>query len=220
MDKELASTYLPGLRVCRLFRGIEDDSIIASVSSAECGFASFLSGEQIYKCGCENAMLGIILSGQADIYDGREKVLLNTLSQGAMFGAVSLFGNAEDFITVIRARGQVSVVCIKPGYAENMIVSDEIKAKNYIMFLSEKIRFLNKRIACFTGELSVRLYKQLASSSVNGIVEVKSFSALAKALGMGRSSLYRELDRLKSAGMISVSGGSIRLLEQESHDRM
>lgn len=217
MDKETSLKYLPALRICRLFSGIVDEQIISSVSSPECRIAVFSSGEQILKCGCEaeNSALGIILSGQADIYDEREKVLLNTLSPGAMYGAVSLFGNAEDFVTIVRARSSTAVACFTPGYAENMIVSDAIKAKNYIRFLSEKIRFLNKKVACFTGDLPIRLYRHLVSTSINGTVEVKSFSGLAKALGMGRSSLYRELDKLKSAGIISVSDKSIRLLDQE-----
>jgi len=89
---------------------------------------------------------------------------------------------------------------------EKLFLLYPTSARNYIAFLSSKIRYLNRKIA----ELSMHgadarlLGYMKAHAGERGEVDMpKSMSLLASTLGIGRSSLYRALEKLEADGYIS-----------------
>ena len=98
-------------------------------------------------------------------------------------------------------------------------------ALNYVAFLSDRIRFLNRRLACLgAGSAARRLAAWLDASIPDGAAEYElplSLSRLPDALGVSRASLYRALDELEAAGHIAVLSGTTgfgmaQLMEQSS----
>ena len=90
---------------------------------------------------------------------------------------------------------------------------------NYVAFLSDRIRFLNRRLACLgAGSAARRLAAWLDASIPDGAAEYElplSLSRLPDALGVSRASLYRALDELEAAGHIARSGRHISLPDRE-----
>lgn len=168
----------------------------------------FAKGECVYKGDRFYSALGVIISGTVRITtsDGENRVILRDMSAGETFGAAALFGAGENYVSTIHAKSACAVVFIDEKTLEKLFMLYPQAARNYISFLSSKIRYLNRKIA----ELSLHgadarllgYMKQQADK--NGKIDMPaSMSALAKTLGIGRSSLYRALEKLEANGLIS-----------------
>ena len=149
--------------------------------------------------------LGIVLRGRAEAVT-REGTPLRFFGQGDTFGATALFGGAE-CISQIRAVSDCRVQFIPQELLESRFRSDPQMALNYIAFLSDKVRFLNGKIAIYTQDSAEqRLYRWLcANCGEDGQIPV-SMTQLAELLSIGRTSLYRALDNLEKKSLCTRKG--------------
>ncbi len=136
----------------------------------------------------------MILSGEVQVFrsdgDGR-RVVMNRLSAGQVFGAAALFGDTEAYATEIEALCPTRLVFISQAQMSACIARYPLVAENYIRFLSGRIRFLNHKIAGFTGgPTGNRLYHYLLEHrQPDGRVDIPvSMVELAQSLNIGRSS--------------------------------
>ena len=180
------------------------------------GVKAFPRGETI--CGPDTAerALGIVLDGRAEAVSlTREQTVLAAFGPGDTFGAAALFGGG----------GYVSRVRAVTGCAVLLLPAEQLRlgcarcprmADNYIAFLSGRVRFLNGRIAIFTQEgARQRLYRWLRANcdEAGRLPEKLSMTKLAGALSMGRTSLYRAMEELESAGLIVRDGKRIEVIQ-------
>ncbi len=159
----------------------------------------------------EDICVGLICSGHAYVYsgDGGRKVLLRVLERGGVYGVASLFSN-EPPPTRISAVGECSVIKIPRDAMRGMLYEDRSLLDAYLTFMSERVMFLNRRIACVTGgsaerRLAVYLLtlSEDAAADESGAAEITLPSGLAelsRSLDIGRASLYRALDALEALG--------------------
>ena len=168
----------------------------------------FAKGECVYESTRFKSALGIIVSGTVRITtsDEENRVILRDMAAGETFGAAALFGAGECYVSKISAKSACAVAFIDEAELERLFTLYPATAKNYIAFLSSKIRYLNRKIA----ELSLKgadarlLGYMKAHTGKDGKVDMpKSMSLLASTLGIGRSSLYRALEKLEDGGYIS-----------------
>jgi CRP-like cAMP-binding protein len=168
----------------------------------------FAKGDCVYESNRFKSALGVILSGTVRITtsDEENRLVLRDMSAGETFGAAALFGAGECYVSKIHAKSACAVVFIAEETLEKLFALYPASARNYIAFLSSKIRYLNRKIA----ELSLhgadaRLLGYMREhSGENGKVDMpKSMSLLANTLGIGRTSLYRALEKLETGGYIS-----------------
>ncbi len=171
----------------------------------------------------EHALL-CILNGKANVYSKREgkKVLLNTLESGDIFGAVSLFGSYAQCPTSVVAKGTVRCAIVKQEDLERVFLRFPAVAVSYIAFLSDRIRFLNRKI----DALSARSVESKVANfllTMHGKCALHSkinMSQAASSLDIGRASLYRLLQSFASKGLIRVDGGIITLLNMKEIERI
>ncbi|MBQ8448120.1 MAG: Crp/Fnr family transcriptional regulator [Clostridia bacterium] len=168
----------------------------------------FAKGECVYKSDRFYSALGVIVSGTVRVTtsDGENRVILRDMSAGETFGAAALFGAGEYYVSTIHAQSACAVVFIDEKTLEKLFMLYPQAARNYISFLSSKIRYLNRKIAELSlhgaGARLLGYMKQHAGTG--GEVDMpSSMSALAKTLGIGRSSLYRAFEKLEAEGLIS-----------------
>ena len=88
--------------------------------------------------------------------------------------------------------------------------------RNYVAYLSERIRFLSAKIDALTAGPALRKAAQYLLSRQDGeTAELDcSITDLACRLGVSRASLYRALDGLEAAGSIARKGRRVRILDQ------
>lgn len=200
------------LSQCFLFRPIPPEilpTLTENLSAESCH-----PGEVIYSPTQFRKAMGIVLEGRLAVLKGQD-LLLKTLDPGHCFGAAALFSPTEDYVTTIRAQTLSTLVFLPDHWLVSLFETYPQTAVAYITFLSQRIRFLNRKIDSFTAP-SVRdtVLGYLLTIHQDGAAKIAGgYSRLANALNIGRASLYRALDNLEAEGRIRREGRRIFLIE-------
>lgn len=195
-----------------LFAGETDPALQVALADPRLVVAGYAAGQSICTADSFSAAICVLLSGSATVYTlaGEKKVPLRTIRCGEVFGAASLFG-AERFPTEITAKTETTVCRLPQALVEELIAAFPALAMRYITFLSDRVRFLNRKIHRFTaGSVEAKVATYLLSEDVKQGV---SLSRLASALDIGRASLYRVLGSFVERGMIEKEGKNIRICD-------
>ena len=174
---------------------------------------TYEKGEVIYGRNNYERALGVLLSGKAEAV-ARERSSLNAFRAGDAFGAAALFGG-EEYVSFIRAASPCRVQYIPEEMLRQIFHDYPQTAMNYIEFLSEKIRFLNGKIATYTSaSVEGRLYYWLRANcdEAGNLPSGMSMTKLAKTLNVGRTSLYRAIEGLEKKFLLQRKNGEITLL--------
>lgn len=181
--------------------------------------AAFDRGEVIYDALRFQKSLGFLVKGRAQVFEqgAQGAVLLNELAPPGVFGAAAVFSSGSTYVTEIRAKTDCQVCFLPEGELEAILAENFQAAKNYIVFLTGRVNFLNRKIDCFTrGTAEERLGLYLSENRTAGeVVETPGFTKLAQVLGVSRASLYRALDALCERGVVDREGKRIRVLRPE-----
>ena len=178
--------------------------------------ATFAKGEVIYDGESAKRALALVLDGRVRVLHGR--VVMNELVAGNVFGAAALFGGEDPYPTTVSAHTDCRVLFLPQATVSAWMAAVPRVGENYVRFLSDRIRFLNRRLATLTaGQTDGKLWRYLlAHRAEDGVVHLSGgLSELARALNMGRSSLYRGLDALTADGRIERRGKEIQVIIKE-----
>lgn len=197
-----------------MFKGLTNDEI--SAVSSQLGRSVILNkGEQLYK----NGMLGIITSGKATIKrhnDIGDAITIRTISDGELFGAASVFGSWKDGMSSIIADTACEVLYITEEKFCEILKEYPQMSLNYITYLSDRIRFLNRKLDAFTAKSTEeRLYEYLLSQAdSDGNINLSfGMAELARRLQVGRTSIYRDIESLQSKKLVSRNGHNFKILK-------
>lgn len=185
----------------------------------------FADGEVVYDNAHAMPALGFLVCGGAEVVRTREgcEVFLRSMQSGDVFGAAQLFAKDAAYVTVVRAKGKTHVLFLPQDAAEALMLADPRAALGYIAFLSQKIRFLNRKIAMFTADSAAEKLAgyilQYAGESERFTPPV-SYSRMAESLGLGRASLYRAMDELCALGAIRKEQKDIIIIDRELLSRV
>lgn len=161
--------------------------------------------------------LAVVLAGKVSIYgkDGKGSVLLNRVGPGEIFGAAGVFCDKMSAVTVPVASAKCELLLLDRETLESILQTDFSVACAYIGFLSEKIHFLNRKIASFTASRSDEALAEylLRHADETGRVTVNR-ARLASILNVGRTTLYRAMDLLVARGAIRTVRGGIEILDR------
>lgn len=176
----------------------------------------YRKGEKIYTPNHSKKALAMVLEGHVRVWQGR--VPMNDLLTGDVFGVAALFGTDEQYPSTVVAESDCRILYIPQETVVLWMKEVPTVAQNYVGFLSDRIRFLNRRLSTLTaGQADGKLWKYLlAHRDEGGVVTVsEGMSELAERLDMGRSSLYRSLDSLTEMGKIRRERKKIYILKTE-----
>lgn len=196
-----------------LFRNVDDAYIIKILNRPDTLIKNFSPEEIILSKNSNEKVLGLILSGEANVYapgcDGG--VLIKTLSPTDSFGVATLFGDSVKFVTTIVSKKASTVIFFSKSSVESLMDMSKDFRKNYITFLSQRICFLNEKISCFTaGSPEKKLSSFLCSESDKNEFSVSISSIrLSEMLDIGRATLYRAFDKMIEDGLIVKTGKTI-----------
>ena len=179
---------------------------------------SLAKGKELYRC----KYLGIILSGTAQIFrkgETGETVVMRKIGAGEAFGAASVFGAWKEGSSSIVSQSECSVIYIGENELKSIVSEYPAAALNYIEYLSDKIRFLNRRIDMFSAGSTVgKVYEYIVTTAdPDGFMKADfGMAELARRLKIGRTSLYRAIDSLENSGLVSRENGGFRLACNET----
>ncbi len=209
---------------CHLLASLSKDECREAITLLRPTVAEFPADSIIFSAREFVPSLIFVISGCITV-ERKEKgkrVLLNQLGAGDCFGAASMFGAQEDFPTRVSAKTDVRIAAVDEAGLKSLFNAYPLTAINHIRYLSEKIRFLNKKIAALTG-------RDTESKVSNYILSVYGKSALqtkinmaetARKLDMGRASLYRVITQLHDSGIIDYHNGFIKIKNIKELERL
>ncbi len=195
-----------------LFTNVALSTLDRALSDPRTHICSYAKGALIFGGSQFQRAYCVLLSGRIlvrkETDDGRG-LHINTLDPGACFGAAALFNQSDRFATVLTASAACRVIFLPEALVLELMQSDFTVAENYIRYQSNRILFLNEKIASLSaGSAEKRLAHWLlehAQQTQEGLVcptSSISMSSLANSLNIGRASLYRALDALTNCGAI------------------
>lgn len=196
----------PNLKNTVIFKDADSANIAKYIAKEDFQVKNFSVGEEICSPEDKDIPVCILLDGSASISssDCSRRVLLKTVSAGAVFGIATLYSADEPFPTKIKAQTACLALFISASAIRSLIENDKGAAVGFMKFLSNRIVYLNKKINSFTaGGAERRLSLFLADNETDGVYSAEvSISALADMLDIGRASLYRAFDKLEAEGFI------------------
>lgn len=219
-DGTVDAAELELLKKIFLFRGAEPDFVRRTAERGQCRM--FRKGQIIYDREHYQSALGILLNGSVEVTkdegSGRG-LMLSVLETGSLFGAAALFRRGERYETVLTAREACRILFLPQPLVIRMMDENPGIARNYILYLSERIHFLNRKIdGLIAGDAEHRLARFLADAAGTAdggaVLEIdRSLTRLAETLDLGRASLYRALSALEEKRLIRRAGKTITIPE-------
>ena len=202
----------------RLFADTDIDRIKEVLSQGKLELCSFAKNEIIAPPKKAEKHMAFVYRGSAIIHskDQGTDAVIRKISQGEIFGVANLFLDRQDSVSTIIATTATEVLFIPSSSVKEMRSTDGNFAMNYISFLSDKICFLNRRIACFTSpsaESKLENYLYGLSHDGASVTLPVSLSTLADMLDIGRASLYRAFDKLENEGKIKRDGKTVTFIK-------
>lgn len=178
----------------------------------------FKKGDTVYSSHNFKNAVGYIIKGSATAAsDNKNETHLKTFSKGMSFGVAALFGG-ECYISKVSAKTDLEVLFVTEDELQKLFEKYPQTAINYITFLSEKVRFLNKKlnvISCGGTENTVFKYLTSLADKNGNIQNFKNMSLVSKTLGISRASLYRALNDLEQNGYIIKENNFIKVISYE-----
>ncbi len=206
-----------------LFRGLNEEEKFQILENLSPKIAEYHRGELVFSGESPEKRVGFVLSGECEVRRKREDdyVILNTLTEGASFGILSVFAAEDEYPTSIFARKSAAVMFLSDSEIKKLVEEYPKISLNVIDFLAKRIIFLNKKIATFSGgsvneKLSSYLYTKYLSFGDEFPLNCKRCS---EALGVGRASVYRALDSLVNQGIITFDDKKIKINDPNGLER-
>lgn len=197
-----------------LFQGVDHFSVERIVLDERCEKRRYSKGEVIFDESHFMPSLGILLSGEVRVEkntaDGK-RLRLSTMGAGDCFGAAAMFHHRGRYLNVITAEKMTEVLFLPEELISWAMQRDPVITNNYIGYLSDRIWFLNGKIAALTaGSAEQRLAVYLLE---HGGAE-SSMTDLSQTLCIGRASLYRALEDMEVENMISRGNKTIEIKDE------
>lgn len=204
---------------CFLLDGLSVEEKQRAIKILSPTYRTVEEGREAVSAGDPGGYLIFLLSGRMSVYrSGAEKqTLLKYLIRGDCFGAASLFRENGAAPTNVIAETECRLAMIRVDKLITVFESFPASALNYIMFLSSKVAYLNRRIRDYSAtsaeEKTANLL--LRESDENGVVALRNVTETIKTLNVSRASFYRSLASFLNKGIIERSNKEIRILKPD-----
>ncbi len=207
----------------KLFLGVDEKKLLSALENGSFCATQYDPDEAICSPSDGERKMVIFISGKAEIYSADEgrSVLLRTVGRGCVVGVANLFSK-EDFVSRVIASKKCEALEISPEKYGKILESDPQAMYNFVAFLSQKIRYLNKKIVCLTAGSAERRLAYFLDSSLSESCDCDDapseitvqMNLLCEMLNLGRASLYRAADKLTEEGFIKREGKKIVVLDR------
>lgn len=217
--------YTEQLKDSFLFRGLSEEEISRLLTDKAPRSLTFKRGEIVYSSQDSNAMVGFVVSGECQVrldHSDGGKTILNAIGEGGSFGILSVL-SAEDFPTTIYASRNSHILFFTADQIDYFVNNCSQISQNLIHFLAQKISFLNKKIATFSGNrVEKRLAAFLLCEGERHSSDVFPFNRqkTAEEINAGRASVYRAIASLEEEGLIKIDDKKIHINDREGLERI
>ncbi len=219
--------YYPILKRCALFRGIEESNYMHLLGCLDAQIKHFNEDEYIFFAGDKINKVGVVLSGTVEILKENlagNKHIIAILDSSHLF-AEGIVCTADRLSPVtVQAKEETNIMFIpyeKIIRSCGQSCSYHIELiQNMMVVLGEKNINLNWKLELLTlkgmrEKLASYLIKASYENRSNTFQIPLNRSELSDFLNVSRTSMCRELTRMKDDGLIDLYGRSFKILDKE-----
>ena len=231
----MESIYYDILNLCPLFSKITREELPALLHCVDAKEKRFYSEEYLWLSGDSIVSLGIVLSGSLEIIKENvagQKHILDFIAPGQIFGEGIIC--TKDRISPVSVRSRESSYILFLPFEKvirpcsNSCAFHYQLNQNLLTLLGEKNRLLNRKIELLTLKgmreklATYLLYEESRFQSLEQNKNSRFFTItpnrneLADYLNVSRSSMCRELGRMKDEGLIDYYQNSFKIIDHEA----
>ena len=207
------------------FKNLNQKTLNTIFSEIEFTVCEFSKGEKVFSKDNYRKTVGFVIDGECIVEKKRSDgdfLPLNNLSKYSSFGILSLFSSDAEFPTVIKAIKPSRILFINGDDLLEIMSKYPTVSMNVVNFLAGRIAFLNKKIETFSGKSTA---EKLASYLIAKYKEQGSDititrTKLSAEIGVGRASLYRDIDFFAESGLIKTEQKKIIIICPEGLERI
>lgn len=211
------------LRAHPLLSDLPAETLAAAMADGRLRFRRFALDEVIHAPGDECRTVELILSGTVAVErldPGGRLFEVVRFGPGEILGGNLVFSREPSYPLGIRAIAAAELAILDPGSLLDLCAADRTFLVSLLEYVSDHALHLGERIAgAGRSTLRARILAWLrAEAARQGSTAVRldrTKTELAAALGVERSSLSRELQNMRRAGLVSYNRQSIILSEPE-----
>lgn len=215
------------LKNCPLFNQIKESEYSLLLSCVSAYKKKYKSGEFILHAGDTVSYVGILLSGSLELMKENQagvKHILDFMGPSQMFGEGIVCTNTKISSVSVQAKEDSEIIFIpydriirtcssSCGFHHQII-------KNMLLLLGEKNRILNSKIELLSLKgmrEKIASYLLLESKKQNShtFQIIPNRNELAEYLNVSRSSMCRELGRMKDLGIIDYYQNSFKIMDKK-----
>ena len=208
-----------------LFKDLDATTLSKILEENTPRIRKYKRGELIYPSHDEGESVGFVINGKCEIRKPRVdsgKTVINILSTGDSFGILSVFLD-DDFPTEVYATVNSTVLFFSRGQILNFVNNYSHISTNIIVFLAERVGFLNRKIATFSAKsVESKLAGFILDECERQSSDTITFNAkkTSEEIGAGRASVYRALSSLQDSGLIIFTNKQIHIKNKNDLERI
>ena len=209
-----------------IFRDLPEDKIREILNNIRVEIYEFEPNEDIYTPDEFESKVGFVMSGECSVEKQKSdgtSIPLNKLKKGDPFGILAVFLKNERFPTIVRSCKHSCVMFFSKDTIVSLIKEYPEVSLAIITFMSERIDFLNKKIATFSAdsvEEKFVFYIIAEAKRLNSLSFQLNLSKTAKTLNAGRASIYRAIEDLEKLKLIKFENKKIYISDLKSLERI
>ena len=219
--------YLELIKQAELTKSIESEEITFYISEGSFKIITYLKNNIVHFVGETCSKMEIILAGKVTVERIDESGNLMTIAEflsGEILGGNLLFSKNPHYPMTITAKQPTVILEINKDRLFQLFSDNHEFLKSYIEFVSDHATILGDRIKHYVNKTireSVMCYldyerrKQNSNNIKLGITK----KVLAEKIGVQRTSLSRELAKMRDEGLINFDAESIEVLTCEDKYR-
>lgn len=218
--------YIPILKQCSLFSGIEENQLDNLLKCLNGQVKKYRAEEYIFLTGDEINHIGIILSGGAEIIKENlagNKHIMAILEPSHMFGEGIVCTAARISPVSVRIKTDTDVLLIP---YERVIRSCGNSCGFHIRLIQNMMVVLGEKNVSLNHKMELLIIKGMREKLISYLLNESAKSKavifqiplnrneLADYLNVSRTSMCRELARMKDEGLIDYYGNSFKLVDK------
>ncbi|WP_251424842.1 Crp/Fnr family transcriptional regulator [Veillonella agrestimuris] len=227
LSSSLIDQYISVLEQCPLFQGLGRPELTSYLRNASVIVRKYKKNDFIAISGDPMEGIGVILEGSTMLTRENvlgQRVIMATFESSAMFGEALLFSKRPLWPATIKALKPTTIMFIPlETFIETLPDCQQCQTKilsNLLEDLSEKALILTKKVHYLTlkgmREKIFAYFTDLHTAQHNQTITLPhNREQMAEFLNVSRTSLSRELGRLRDEGIIDIKGRKVTLLQLE-----
>ena len=212
--------YLELIKQAELTKSIESEEITFYISEGSFKIITYLKNNIVHFVGETCSKMEIILAGKVTVERIDESGNLMTIAEflsGEILGGNLLFSKNPHYPMTITAKQPTVILEINKDRLFQLFSDNHEFLKSYLEFVSDHATILGDRIKHYVNKTireSIMCYLDYERKKQNSNIIKLGITkkALAEKIGVQRTSLSRELAKMRNEGLIKFDAESIKIL--------